>query len=279
VTVGPSTAWDTIVYAGEALHPTTHRYIHVLGFQNRVINDFHRANAVILPVPATGPLGPENLIEVASLEDQAGPLRQMDPNRSLSVPRVVRGFQLVQKGHYALAWVNRVEDAVHALGTLPEELRPPIDRAALAAHARWYPGWPLVLCCWRGRMQSAPVVLWYEPQNPQRLFLPALEAPAGGVPRPLESAPRDLTLVIGSAIHPFGVAARSKAWLAAELRVFLPPTIWGSVLKGEAPNVDYEVEVAPLRRLENVAGKHDLHPRLDPKLWNVKFEAVNPARR
>lgn len=281
MTVGPATAWDTVLYAGDGFHPQTKRYIHVLGFQNRVINDFHRANAVLLPVPAGAPLGPENLLQVPEwvLEDRANAIRQMDPNRALALPRVVRGGSTVQRGRYSVAIASRVSDALEAIETLPPEHRPPVDRAALAAYAKWYEGWPLVIGAWTGRMESEPLVLWYEPLKPQRLFLPSLVAPAGGVPRPLEAVPWDHALLIGSSVHPFGVPVRSRDLAPVGLESFLPPLVWGKAVKGQGPNVDYEVEVGPLRQLGNVAGKYDLHARLDPKLWAIGFEPINPMRR
>jgi hypothetical protein len=275
MTIGPAKIWDSIVYAGEGFHPETHRYIHVLGLQNRVINEFDRPNAVIVPVPSVGALSRPNLIDTApdALSAMSGPLRQMNPALGLLLPRGARGATLVTRGQYGVTFINEPQGAVVALEALPAELRPPHDRSLLAAYARWYPGWPLLLCCWQGRMHADPVVLWYEPRDPKRLFLPTLQALQGGTPQPLATVQRDVTLVVGSTIRPFGISPRRT--LSSP---FLPNAVWGEWVTGAGPNVDHELDVSSFRQLRNVAGKHDLHERLDPKTWSLKFKQRNPAR-
>ena len=274
MTVGPSKAWDTIVYSGEACHQVTSRRVHILGFQNRVVNEFDRPNAIVLPVPSALPLGPANLVDVPAdaLLNPAGVVRRMDPNLGLRLPRVEKASRVLQRGRYGVVFVNDPQELVPAVEKLPEADRPPCDRRTLAAFVRWYPQWPLLLLCWRGRMHAEPVVLWYEPVEAKKLFLPTLDASKGGVPEPLAVVQRDLTLLVGSTLQPFGVSLRGPSSPP------LAPSVWGTVLHGSHVNVDYEVEVAAFRGLRNRAGRHDLHERLDPKIWSLEFRERNPSR-
>jgi hypothetical protein len=250
-TLGPATAWGSIVYAGDAVHPDSRRRVHVLGFQTRVINDFHRANAIVLPVPSAGPLKASNLVELplGTLEDMAALLRRMDPLRGFVKPDT----RSLPRGAFQVVF-TRPERAVHAIDALPSHLQPAIDRKLFARLAGRYPGMQLALCCWTGSLHAAPVVLWYEPLDPRALFLPM---PVGG----------GYTLIIGSSVRPFGIRASERSPDSGGL---LPTAVWGKVVK-DGTAIDYDVGTAQLQQLANVAGKHDLHPRLDPKLWEIRF--------
>lgn len=255
-TLGPATAWGAISYAGEAVHPETRRRVHVLGFQTRVANDFHRANAIVLPVPSAAPLDAGNLLELPflALEDMAAPLRRMDPQRGFERPET----RVASRGAFRVV-LTRPEGAVRAIDALPPELQPPIDRKLFVQLALRYPGAQLALCCWTGTLYSAPVGIWYEPLDPKALFL---TAPVDG----------GHTLVVGSSVRPFGVRMSPRS---PDPGGFLPAAAWGKVVKS-GPAVDYDVETAQLQQLANLAGKHDLHARLDPKLWDIRFAPRAP---
>jgi len=252
-TLGPATAWGTIVYAGDAVHPATRRRVHVLGFQTRVINDFHRANAIVLPVPSVGPVGAGNVVDVpaTALEDMAARLRLMDPLRGFDRPET----RVSPPGQFALVF-TRPDGIVRAISSLPPPLQPPVDRRLFSDLAQRYPGAQLALCCWTGTLHAAPLVLWYEPLEPKALFLPV---PVDG----------GHTVIVGSSVRPFGIVMSDRP---PDPGGFLPSAAWGKVVKSGAA-VDYDVELAQLQQLANVASKHDLHPRLDPKLWEVRFAA------
>lgn len=258
-TLGPASAWGTITYAGEAVHPETRRRVHVLGFQTRIVNGARRANAVVLPVPSEAPLGPENTIDAPflALEDMAARLRQMDPRRGFERPNA----RALPRGKFSVVF-TKPEGAVRAISGLPSALQPPIDRRLFHQLGEGYPGAQLALCCWSGDIHAAPVVLWYEPRDPKTLFLPA----------PVEG---DHALIVGSSVRPFGVRTSARS---PDAGGFLPPSVWGQVVKG-GPALDYEVALAPLQDLTNAAGKHDLHPRLDPRLWDIRFELRMPTVR
>lgn len=251
-TLGPASAWGTVVYAGDAVHPQSHRLVHLLGFQTRLTSDSHRANAVVLPVPAMVPLDASNVIDVpfSTLEDMAATLRQMDPLRGFDRPDP----RTAPRGSFHVVFA-RPDNVVPAISALPTELQPPVDRKLFRQLGRQYPGAQLALCCWTGTLHAAPVILWYEPRDSQTLFLPV---PVDG----------DHVLVVGSNVRPFGVQTQTDTPVASG---YLPTSVWGKVVKKNALAGDYDVVVAPLHQLANVAGKHDIHARLDPRLWSIPF--------
>jgi hypothetical protein len=254
-TLGPATAWGSVVYAGEAVHPETRRRVHVLGFQTRIVNNFHRANAVVLPIPSRIPLDAENIVDAPFLvlEDMAARLRQTDPQRGFERADT----RSADRGQLSVV-ITRPEGAVRAIDALPANLQPPIDRKLFAALGERYPGSQFALCCWQGTLHSAPVIIWYEPLDPKALFMPA--AVEGGH-----------TLIVGSTVRPFGIRM-SPSVSPPDPGGFLPSTAWGKVVKA-SPALDYDIELSQLHQLANVAGKHDLHPRLDPKLWDIRFQS------
>jgi hypothetical protein len=162
---------------------------------------------------------------------------------------------------------------LQAIETLPENLRPKLKSEIVDAYSKWYPEWPLAVCAWSGRIEAHPLFWWYEPMDPKVLFLPALEGTNGKVPDPQADILRDHTLLIGSTISPFGYRNPKPDLLGG----FLSSQIWGQVVDDEDFNGDYTVEVEPLRQLKNHQGRHDLHERLDPKIWDIEFENYNPA--
>lgn len=252
-TLGPATAWGTIVYAGEAVHPQSRRRVHVLGFQTRVTNDSHRANAIVLPVPSTRPLDAGNVVDVRALalEDMAARMRLMDPLRGFERPET----RVSPPGQFGVVF-TRPDGVVRAISSLPPPLQPPVDRRLFVRLGERYPGAQFALCCWTGTLHAAPVVLWYEPLESKALFLPV---PVDG----------GHTVLVGSSVRPFGISMDEHA---PDPGGFLPQAAWGKVVK-QGATVDYDVELAQLQQLANVAGKHDLHPRLDPRLWDVRFAA------
>lgn len=286
VTLSPARLKKTVVYAGEAHHPLRRdihniRYVHVLGYQNEAENKSDKPNAMILPIPSKVEMGPENVIDTTTcptiLKDMAISIESIGGaahTRSLTLD--AKGYPSVkvfQAGSYTVALVQRASEVAQAVAALPEHLRPVLNRKILNAYSKWYADWPIAVCAWDGRIKAEPLFWWYEPINAKVLFLPALDSHNGKAPNPSGNVERDHTLVIGSTIHPFGVTNFSKERLGG----FIPPQIWGRTIEGRDWNGDYTVEIEPLRQIKNYQGKHDIHARLDPKVWDIEFESYNPA--
>ncbi len=287
VTLAPAKLSKTIIYAGEGHHPDRRdihslTYMHVLGYQNNAENKSGKPNAMILPIPSKGELGPENIIDTTShpgvLSDMASAIEGMNRDQMLGISS--KGFPSIKvfsAGSYTVALAPNASQLIHAIAALPEALRPIINREIVQAYSEWYADWPIAVCAWDGRIEAEPLLWWYEPIEPKVLFLPALDSHNGKVPNLKRDVQRDHTLLIGSNISPFGLASHLDLDNDDPLRGFLPPQVWGQVVKGSDFNGDYTVEVEPLRQLKNYQGRHDLHERLDPKIWDIEFENYNPA--
>lgn len=285
VTLSPASLSKTIVYAGEAHHPQRRGihnmlYVHVLGYQNEAENKSDRPNAMILPFPSKSEMGPENVIDASAspsiLKDMSKAIKPVGSSRGIAVDSLGLGYPSVKvfkSGSYTVALVQRAADVAHAIAALPPDLQPVVNREVLKVYSKWYADWPIAVCAWDGRIKAEPLFWWYEPIDAKVLFLPALDSHNGKAPNPQHTTKRDHTLIIGSAIHPFGVINPSKDLLGG----FIPPQIWGTIIDWEDWNGDYTVEVEPLRQIKNYQGKHDIHARLDPKVWDIEFESYNPA--
>lgn len=279
VTLSSASLQKTIVYAGETHHP--HRrslrnpLVHVLGYQNQAENLGDRPNAMILPFPSRGEMGPENVIDTSAcpniLTDMAKAAKFTGARRAS--PKGYPSIKVFQTQGYTVALAQRASQLAEAIEALPPNIRPVLNRDIAQAYSKWYSDWPIAVCAWDGRIKALPLFWWYEPLDPKVLFLPALDAHNGKVPDPKTDAKRDHVLLIGSTIHPFGVPNPSKETLGG----FLPPQIWGQSVEGMDFNGDYTVSVEPLRQIKNFQGPYDMHTRLDPRVWEIEFENYNPA--
>jgi hypothetical protein len=278
VTLGPAQLSKTILYAGEARHPGSGKYIHTLAYQNRAENKEGRPNAMAIPLPSKSLMSSANVVDLAEyktlLQDLAKPIREMNlaasaGNRGLSA-------EVFDVGSYTVVLAKRPEDAVVAIGQLPPDKQPKLNREIFNAYAQWYPGWHIALCCWDGKIEPEPLLWWYEPLDPKTLFYPTLDAHNGRAPSLGRDVKRDHTLLVGSTIHPIGTDSRVKDLGPAA--PYISDKVWGRVMEGSDWNRDFTTSVPFLRTLKNVQGRFDMHSRLDPNIWNLEFEYRHPER-
>lgn len=274
ITLGPANLSKTLVFSGEAYHPksgiTGVLYTHLLGFQSRAETD--RPNAVVLPIPTKAPLGPDNVV---SLPEGVPLFRNMERTLKGMLERAKGGpprqgypeRYVFHAGSYTVVLAKDASQLPMAIMALPEDLRPVLTREIQALCVRQYPQWPLALCAWNGRIEAEPLLWWYEPRERRSLFLPTLVARGA---HPEAQVERDQTLLVGSTLHPFGITYPG----AKDRGPFLSDLFWGQDLKGPGPNGDTLVAAEDFRGLRNVRGRHDLHARLDPKVWNLDFEVT-----
>lgn len=279
VTLAPAKLSRTLVYAGEAVHPQDGRYLHVLAYQNKAVNKAGRANAMVLPIPSKAPLTAQNAVNMVGyehvLENMAEPIENMTAMRALSL-ETGKTPEVFSVGSYTVAIAARAEEAVRAISTLPKAFQPKLNRDIFKAYAQWYPGWPIAICCWNGKIKPEPLLWWYEPLEPQKLFYPALDAHNGQAPNLTKDVNREHTFLVGSKIHPIGINTRVGDLGPAE--PFMSDKAWGRVMDGQDLNRDYVVEVPFMRTLRNSQGRFDLHARLDSRIWDLEFEYRHPGR-
>lgn len=191
--VSPAVFTDTRLYAAEAMRDGN--IVHVLGYQNQARNHHDGPNAMILPFPAKpGTMSKGNVVETTDF-----PKILEDMERAITPPpepEIMRGFdrrfgslsmppvQIFESGIYTIVLAQNALDIPGALDDVPEEKRPALNSALFEAYARWYPDWPIALCCFNNRdsQLATPMLWWYEPTNAEHLFLPALDAHDGNAP-------------------------------------------------------------------------------------------------
>lgn len=239
MTFGSARLSQTRLYAGEARFAG--KYVHVIAYQNKATSA--GPNAMILPIPAAAPLTEQNVIDTRSfssfLDDihRANYIPSSSPYaaRSASYSPRVRVFVV---GSYTVVLAARPSAIASALARVPEQQRPDVNPAMLQAFDELYPGWPLAVCCWNGKIHAEPLLWWYEPKMPGWLFAPALDAHDGEPPHLRAEVTVDHHVAFGSTLDPFGNEVHYDAPVPGIARGLLPTRVRGARLTGTMPNGD-----------------------------------------
>jgi hypothetical protein len=94
-----------------------------------------------------------------------------------------RDVQVFNRGSYTVVLSTDAKKIPQALDQVPENKRPSINAEIFEAYDKWYPGWSFALCCFAKDLPDPePLVWWYKPQDPARLFFPAVDAHTGHAP-------------------------------------------------------------------------------------------------
>jgi hypothetical protein len=265
---------------------------HLMGYQNVAENLSPGPNAMILPFPAANLMGPHSVLDTSSypklLDNYAAALQR----RTRSATKGSRGIamngadsvQVFDSGKYTIVLATNPEDIPGALNQVPEHKRPKLNEAIFSAYKKWYPNWPIALCCFGveekakeeektssilqqaraslGRrvrvfdydsedgpkMKSEPLLWWYVPRNPNKLFVPGLDAHDGGVPKLYEDVLVDHSVVFGSTLSPSGHSVPGWESIPAQLRQYLPRLVVGDQMQNELiPNGDFSLPVELVR--------------------------------
>ena len=222
---------NTILYAAEVVD-LQGETVHVLGYQNRAQNNVktgfwnklresfrvNSGNAMILPFPSVPrTMSKANVLNTEncphSLKDIARavvppiePLLMQSFGRAAQSAPVVEIFEAA--GIYTVVLAQDARDIPDALSQVPKEKRPKLNPELFDAYAKWYPDWTIALCCFNNEdaKEALPMLWWYQPMNPEKLFLPALDCHTGNVPKLNADVLVDHTLAVGS----FFAEAQSK---------------------------------------------------------------------
>lgn len=202
VTTAPARLSNTILYAAEVREHT-----HVLGYQNTVQNLAPGPNAMILPFPAIpGSMTRENVVSTEYcpnlLKDMARTIMPVsrgafDGTRSFGPKKV----EVFESGIYTVVLAHNTKDIPEALQhDVPSHKKPNISPELFEAYSRWYPQWPIALCCFNNRdaASATPMLWWYYTISPRFLFAPAVDCHTGGVPDLYAPVDVDHTVIIGS---------------------------------------------------------------------------------
>ncbi|WP_243722841.1 hypothetical protein [Actinomadura sp. 7K507] len=147
-----------------------------------------------------------------------------------------------------------------ALTRVPERRRPDLDPALMEFYAAFYPGHTIAVCCFDGAdaHRAKPLLMWYEPADPDRLVVPAVDCHTGGPPRLDEPVTTDHWVIFGGDGLPRGrgnpVGYPRK--MRGKLRECLPDRVIGRRFDDAAAlNGDFAITLDDLRE-ENLDGIH-----------------------
>ncbi len=256
LTLEPATLSNTIIYAAEVMHDAGLR--HVIGYQNSVRSRSGGPNAMLLPFPAEGRVGRENLVNGEKFKDilecyetAVERLRPRSRSRNLTkgfsdgaLLGAVASFEVFESGSYTIALAERADGLIPALAEIPVEKRPALTKPFVDALGELYPDWPIALCCFNGSMdEPEPLFWWFKPRFPEVLFAPAIDAHDGRPPSLEHQVQRDHTLAFAS--YASGRSVDTTLQYAIERKVpeehrwLFDAHVCGRKFQGASPNGDF----------------------------------------
>ncbi|MEU9045622.1 MULTISPECIES: hypothetical protein [unclassified Kitasatospora] len=178
----------TIVYCGRQHHPL-HGLVHVLGYQNTAVNLADGPNAMLLHVP-TSRLTPGHFLSVGRSGDVLE--RMVAAVRPIAVavdeitwmswkPETVKIFE---HDVYTVLLAADPTAIPAALQLVPSHRRPDLNPDLMRFYADHFPDHTIAVCCFDNAdaQRAKPLLLWYEPLDPDRLTVPALDCHTGAAP-------------------------------------------------------------------------------------------------
>lgn len=289
---------NTVLYGAEIA--AQGEIVHVLGYQNKVGNASSKSgwwqgiknlfptaaggNAMLLPIPAVPrTMTKENVLKTEDckevLQDIARAVRKplFQPQSraqntvSWQMPPQVQIFEAA--GIYTVVLAQDANDIPGALALVPKEKRPALNPQLFKAYAEWYPGWTFALCCFNNRQAklAAPLVWWYQPMNPERIFLPALDSHTGKTPDLSKKVYVDHTIAVGSylsveklakGLHTNFNALKYVGYqdsFSDDRKPYFLSYVMGTDFKEDMPNGDFVFELGQVRN-EIFAPQRELPP-------------------
>ena len=253
--LAPAKFSQTLGWAGEARYQG--KLVHLLGYQNRVQNlATSGGNAMLLPLPARPKsMSPKNILDTSScphlLIDMENSLTPMSKSRGGHEPRSA-GAVVFDHDIYTIVLAENPQAIPAALKQVKAERRPALSPEIFKSYGRWYPGWTFALCCFNNRdaASARPMVWWYEPCQPEKLFFPALDAHDGKPPDLKAQVGVDHMLMVSS--HQMGPTAGSsvvyREKLSGAMQSLAPSRALGRPQRGQMLNGDFYFDCADVRQ-------------------------------
>jgi hypothetical protein len=251
----------------------THGDRHLLGYQNTFVNKGRGGNAMLLHIPArSGTLRGADLLDTTAcphiLKDMAMAVNPAPPrSRGLDLlgPQS-HAVEIVEMGVYHIVLAHDATDIPAALERVPADKRPTLRPELFTFYRDEFPGWPVLCCCFANRdaEEAQPILLQYTPRDPDRLFIPALDAHTGAPPKPGARVDVDHVVIFATDRRPADdyskppASARAGSGdgfqpinyrdpLSPALAALLPQDAIGGTLRDlKMPNGDFVVQVADL---------------------------------
>lgn len=249
VSIHASEMRATKIYAGEAIRDG--KYVHVLSYQNEAVSLSSGPNAMILPIPAVGELGPKNAIDTRQFPKFIGDIAETTKLPTLgfggkSLRSEAQAAQVFDVGNYTVALGSSIWNALEACLSIPQDKRPTgINPEIVSNLAKLYKDWSFAICCWKGDIKPEPLLWWFEPKYPHVLFAPGLDAHDGNPPLAGSPVPVDTIITFGSTLKPTGFAPiRYSGKIPTEVASLLPTYAVGQKINSLLLNGDYSYPTA-----------------------------------
>ncbi|MFF4960657.1 hypothetical protein [Streptomyces sp. NPDC001222] len=235
ISTGEAAFSGTIVYCGRQHHPV-HGLIHVLGYQNTAVNLAAGPNAMLLHLP-TRQLTPRHFLSAGRTGDV--------------LHRMVAAVESAAAGADGIAWMSAEPEPVQifdhdvytvllaadptaipaALRQVPPHRRPDLNPELLRFYADHFPDHTVAVCCFDNAdaQRAKPLLLWYQPLDPDRLTLPALDSHTGAAPDLGTVVPVDHWVLVSTDQAPagWGEPVDYPRDMRHSLRTFLPDAVMG----------------------------------------------------
>ncbi|TDE34039.1 hypothetical protein [Actinomadura sp. 6K520] len=269
---------DLAEFSGTTLYAGRHRHrrrglVEVLGYQNTPVNRADGPNAMLLHLPARAPMSPGSFLPVGSGDE--GVLDRMVEAVSpapagaaamawMGAPAAAAAVQVFEHDVYTVLLAADATLIPEALARVAPHRRPRLDPALMEFYADCYPGHTLAVCCFDGAdaHRAKPLLMWYEPADPDRIVVPAVDCHTGGPPRLDEPVATDHWVIFGGDGMPdgWGSPVAYPAGTSRSLRRYLPDRVAGRRFADPAaPNGDFAITLDDLRE-GDLDGIHRLRP-------------------
>ncbi|MFD4751751.1 hypothetical protein [Streptomyces sp. NPDC058426] len=255
ISAAPAAFTGTTLYCGRVRHER-HGLVHVLGYQNTAENHADGPNAMILHLPARE-LTPGHFLRTAGddgilrrMVDAVRPRRAAAGGMDWMDFEAPRSVQVFEHDVYTVLLAADPTDVPAALHRVPARRRPALDPGLLAFYAEHFPAHTFAICCFDNAeaRTAKPLLLWYEPLDPDVLTVPALDSHTGGAPDLAAHVPTDHWVLFSTDEAPEGWGAPVAHPPATRhaLRAFLPTSVAGRSYAEPLPNGDFRVTHAAL---------------------------------
>lgn len=272
----------TTVYAGRRNHPV-HGRIEVFGYRNTAVNLASGPNAMLLHLPGRG-LTPDNFVDVGRHRDVLDRMLEAVGSGAASADGMDWMDGPAPQAHvfdhdvYTVVLADDPMAVYAALERVPPHRRPPVSPELFEFYTLAFPRHTIALCCFDNRdaLRAKPLLLWYEPIDPDRIVLPAVDCHTGGVPLLGSPVDRDHVVIFGvdeadvaedwgrSPDHVYSAVMDWPRDLRHRLRGFLPDRIVAAGISGlDRPdllaNGDFAIDLAALLADEGLTRLDSLH--------------------
>lgn len=242
----------TTICLNDAIDPTTGRPVRVLTIActTRNLGPEGNGNAFIVPIPTADATTLRSVETVGHERFVADLVRA-----ARSAPGLPAAFKLAEDpldeelrrtfgpDPHHVVFAESIDGLERARLMIPVQLRPPYNPALLEWYDRHFAEHAFALACFghRAATRMPPVMIVYEPSEPDHVYVPGLEGRSGRAPDLTADAWVDETLIIGTedAACPHAVRVDYGGLDQTDIRAFLPTYATGRRIKQSFRNGDY----------------------------------------